>query len=99
MKSIELEVQVFEDGILGAKTRTDLPSGRYRAVIVVGEYTSVPSASHTDDHLPLAEYLDKARREHIARALARCGGNRSHAARELGVDPRTVFRFVAEQED
>lgn len=97
MKTIEIEVQVFEDGILSAKAKTDLPAGRYPAVLVVGDRQPEPVASDADERLPLAEYVEKARRQHIARALARCGGNRSHAARELGVDPRTVFRFVAEE--
>ncbi len=69
-------------------------------MLVIGpQLVRPPPAEPTpDDALPLAEFVDRARREHIRRALARCDGNRSRAARELGVDARTVFRFVADED-
>lgn len=44
--------------------------------------------------VPLDEALDAFRRKYIFEALERCGGNRTRAARALGVDPRTVFRYL-----
>lgn len=43
---------------------------------------------------PLDTALDAFRRRYILDAIARCKGNRTHAARMLGVDPRTVFRYL-----
>lgn len=36
--------------------------------------------------------------EHLAirQALAKCGGNRTHAARELGISLRSLLRKIAE---
>jgi DNA-binding NtrC family response regulator len=35
--------------------------------------------------------LDEVERRHILKVLQRCGGNRSRAARVLGVDPKTLY--------
>jgi DNA-binding NtrC family response regulator len=43
---------------------------------------------------PLSAAVDRFRRAYIQRALERCGGNRTRAANCLGVDPRTVFRYL-----
>ncbi len=48
----------------------------------------------TDQVLPLAEAREAFQRAYIIRAVQRNGGNRSRAARELGIDPRTVFRYL-----
>ena len=39
----------------------------------------------------LREWLDLAEAWHIARVLERCGGNRTAAARELGIGRRTLY--------
>jgi len=100
LRSLPVDAHVLDDGMLGVKTRVDLPPGTYPSILVVGPAASVeaPVGPHPDELLPLAEFVESARRAHIHRALARCGGNRSRAARELDVDPRTVFRFIAEEE-
>jgi transcriptional regulator with GAF, ATPase, and Fis domain len=51
-------------------------------------------AEDLEDILPLAEALERFRRRYIDEALERNGGNRTKTARELGVDPRTVFRHL-----
>ncbi len=43
----------------------------------------------------LAGTLDEVVYEHVARTLERCGGNRSEAARELGIDRSTLYRMLA----
>lgn len=45
----------------------------------------------------LREALAQTRRETIINALLEARNNRTHAAELLGVDARTVFRFVAEE--
>jgi transcriptional regulator with GAF, ATPase, and Fis domain len=48
--------------------------------------------------LPLADAKEKFQREYINEVLALNGGNRTKTARDLGVDPRTIFRHL-EKED
>ncbi len=48
--------------------------------------------------VPLSQAVADFKRRHILETLERFGGNRSKTARALGVDPRTVFRIL-EQED
>jgi transcriptional regulator with GAF, ATPase, and Fis domain len=44
--------------------------------------------------LPLAEARDLWQRDYINRVLALNSGNRTKTARDLGVDPRTIFRHL-----
>ena len=44
--------------------------------------------------LPLAEAREEFTRRYVLEALERNGGNRTQTARDLGVDPRTVFRYL-----
>lgn len=46
----------------------------------------------TFDLEPLADAVDRFRREYVRRALERLGGNRTRTAKALGIDARTVFR-------
>ncbi len=48
--------------------------------------------------LSLARAREEFQTRYIEQILERNGGNRTRAARELGVDPRTVFRFLEKQE-
>jgi len=48
--------------------------------------------------LPLSEAKDKFQRDYINEVLALNNGNRTKTARDLGVDPRTIFRHL-EKED
>jgi DNA-binding NtrC family response regulator len=48
--------------------------------------------------LSLADARDKWQRDYINEVLALNGGNRTKTARDLGVDPRTIFRHL-EKED
>lgn len=54
---------------------------------------------HSGILIPLKEAVKKFRREYILEALERCGNNRSQTARALDVDPRTIFRFLAAEDD
>jgi transcriptional regulator with GAF, ATPase, and Fis domain len=57
----------------------------------------------TGDVLPqiltLAEAKDKFQRDYINEVLALNNGNRTKTARDLGVDPRTVFRHLEKESD
>ncbi len=49
--------------------------------------------------LPLAEAREEFSRRYILEVLERNGGNRTKTAKELGVDPRTVFRYLEREPD
>jgi transcriptional regulator with GAF, ATPase, and Fis domain len=48
--------------------------------------------------LPLADAKEKFQRDYINEILALNDGNRTKTARDLGVDPRTVFRHLEKEE-
>jgi transcriptional regulator with PAS, ATPase and Fis domain len=50
------------------------------------------------DILPLAEARDRWQRAYINEVLSLNGGNRTKTARDLGVDPRTIFRHLEKEE-
>jgi transcriptional regulator with PAS, ATPase and Fis domain len=52
------------------------------------------AASDLQPTVQLQEAKDRFERNYINEALARNGGNRTQTARELGVDPRTIFRHL-----
>jgi DNA-binding NtrC family response regulator len=48
--------------------------------------------------LPLAQAKEEFQRKYVLEVLERNGGNRTQTAKDLGVDPRTIFRYL-EKED
>jgi transcriptional regulator with GAF, ATPase, and Fis domain len=44
--------------------------------------------------LPLAEAKERFQREYVLEVLARNNGNRTKTAKDLDVDPRTIFRYL-----
>ncbi|HJZ86777.1 MAG TPA: sigma 54-interacting transcriptional regulator [Polyangia bacterium] len=52
------------------------------------------SGEETPQILPLADAREKWQREYINYVLELNGGNRTKTARDLGVDPRTIFRHL-----
>jgi transcriptional regulator with GAF, ATPase, and Fis domain len=58
-----------------------------------------PEGAKVDDQLimPLVDAREAWQREYINRALALNGGNRTKTARDLGVDPRTIFRHLEKE--
>lgn len=73
---------------------------RVRKAIVMGEGPEIEAedmglhTEHIEDVVPLAEAKERFQREYIQRILERNGGNRTRTAKELGVDPRTIFRHL-----
>ena len=49
--------------------------------------------------LPLSEARDQWQRAYINKILALNGGNRTKTARDLGVDPRTIFRHLEKEKE
>ena len=49
--------------------------------------------------LPLSDAKDKFQREYINEVLALNNGNRTKTARDLGVDPRTIFRHLEKEDE
>jgi transcriptional regulator with GAF, ATPase, and Fis domain len=49
--------------------------------------------------LPLAQAKEEYQRRYINEVLARNNGNRTKTARDLGVDPRTIFRHLEREEE
>ncbi len=50
-----------------------------------------------DEVIPLSEARDMWQRRYINRILALNNGNRTKTARDLGVDPRTIFRHLEKE--
>lgn len=100
---VRAPAKVFEDGVLGIKLGTDLAPGEYEAVVVLhpkGPALTNPEISTDDEPIePMDRFLDRMRREHLQAALSRAGGNRTQAAKLLGVDARTVFRLLGKEEE
>jgi transcriptional regulator with PAS, ATPase and Fis domain len=57
----------------------------------------LPAEDAEQDIIPLASAIERFRLQYIQNALERNAGNRTKTARELGVDPRTIFRHLEEQ--
>lgn len=49
--------------------------------------------------LPLAEAKEQFQADYIREVLERNNGNRTQTARDLGVDPRTIFRYLEKESD
>jgi len=56
------------------------------------------NTTEEDVIVPLSEARENWQREYINRVLALNGGNRTKTARDLGVDPRTIFRHLEKSE-
>lgn len=49
--------------------------------------------------LPLAQAREEFQRKYILQVLRKNGGNRTKTAKDLGVDPRTIFRYLENIKD
>ena len=70
-----------------------------RRAVVLGEGPTIdPSHLSFGEALvvqPLTDAVEAYRMEYVAKVLNHFDGNRTQAARALGVDPRTMFRYLA----
>jgi transcriptional regulator with GAF, ATPase, and Fis domain len=53
----------------------------------------------TEPLLPLERAKEEFQRKYVLSALERNNGNRTQTARDLGVDPRTIFRYLERGKD
>ena len=47
--------------------------------------------------LPLEKAKEEFQRKYVLEVLERNNGNRTQTARDLGVDPRTIFRYLEKE--
>jgi DNA-binding NtrC family response regulator len=66
---------------------------------LIGEDDLDLSADARRAIVPLSQAREEFTRRYILEVLERNGGNRTRAARDLGVDPRTVFRYLERDPD
>jgi len=71
---------------------------RYGTSSVVGAYSHKLGRDAAVKILPLADAKERFQREYINEVLALNNGNRTKTARDLGVDPRTIFRHLEKEE-
>jgi DNA-binding NtrC family response regulator len=55
-------------------------------------------ADARDSTLPLSDAIEDFRNRYISEILERNGGNRTKTAKDLDVDPRTIFRHLEKLE-
>jgi DNA-binding NtrC family response regulator len=65
---------------------------------VPGTASATPVPAAGEDLRPLAEQVADLERRAIARALADCGGNRSAAAKRLGISRASLYDRLASLE-
>jgi hypothetical protein len=49
--------------------------------------------------VPLEKAKEDFQRQYVLEMLERNNGNRTQTARDLGVDPRTIFRYLEKEQD
>ncbi|MBL9003177.1 MAG: sigma 54-interacting transcriptional regulator [Myxococcales bacterium] len=59
---------------------------------------SVKAVAAAEPIVPLAEAKERFARNYVLEVLAQNGGNRAKTARDLDVDPRTIFRFLEREQ-
>jgi transcriptional regulator with GAF, ATPase, and Fis domain len=105
------KVKGFTPGALQAMRKYDWPGNirqlenRIKKAIVLCDKTLVgpedldlfPEALKAV--APLAEAREEFQRRYILEVLERNNGNRTKTARDLGVDPRTIFRYLEREPD
>jgi len=57
------------------------------------------TAEMIDSVVPLSKAKENFQRQYINEVLARNSGNRTKTARDLGVDPRTIFRHLEKEDE
>ena len=105
------KVKGFTPRALDAMRAYDWPGNvrqlenRIKKAIVLADKTLVGAedleltADSVRPVMPLVEAREEFSRRYILEVLERNGGNRTKTAKELGVDPRTVFRYLEREPD
>jgi transcriptional regulator with GAF, ATPase, and Fis domain len=75
---------------------------RKAVVLCDGEYIGPDDLDISEDDikvLPLADAKEQFQRDYVQRVLTMNKGNRTRAAHDLGVDPRTIFRYLEKERE
>jgi DNA-binding NtrC family response regulator len=81
---------------------SELESVMRRAVVLADSDIIEPSDLGFAEKLvvePLNDAVERFRMAYVSKVLAHFNGNRTQAARALGVDARTIFRYLAKTKD
>ena len=65
--------------------------------LLVGRGSRSRSRGPSSRILPLEKAKEEFQRNYVLEVLERNNGNRTQTARELGVDPRTIFRYLEKE--
>ena len=107
----DAKVNGFTPKALEAMRNYDWPGNvrqlenRIKKAIVLADKTLIGSddldlgAGQQRAVVPLTQAREDFTRSYILEVLERNGGNRTRTARDLGVDPRTVFRYLEREPD
>jgi transcriptional regulator with GAF, ATPase, and Fis domain len=110
-KEYDSKVKGFTPGALAAMKKYDWPGNirqlenRIKKALVLADKTLIgpedldlfPEALQPVQ--PLTEAREEFTRRYILEVLERNNGNRTKTARDLGVDPRTIFRYLEREPD
>ncbi|MBX3251370.1 MAG: sigma 54-interacting transcriptional regulator [Myxococcales bacterium] len=113
-KEYDSKVKGFTPGALTAMRNYEWPGNirqlenRIKKALVLADKTLIgpedldlsPASEPSGDAIvPLTEAREEFTRRYILEILERNGGNRTQTARDLGVDPRTIFRYLEREPD
>ena len=99
-------VKGFTPGAITAIKRYDWPGNvrqlenRLKKALVLCDRTLLSEddldlgRAETSPILPLERAKEEWQRDYVMKVLEKNGGNRTQTARDLGVDPRTIFRYL-----
>lgn len=110
IKQYEAEVQGFSKEGLNVLRTYDWPGNvrelenklRKAVVLTEGSLVGPDDLGISEDQtrvLPLADAKEAFQKDYVARVLEMNRGNRTQTARDLGVDPRTIFRYLEKERD
>ncbi len=110
IKQYEAEVQGFSKDGLNALRLYNWPGNvrelenklRKAVVLTEGPFVGPEELGISEDEirvLPLADAKERFQKDYVARVLDMNRGNRTQTARDLGVDPRTIFRYLEKERD
>jgi transcriptional regulator with GAF, ATPase, and Fis domain len=110
VKQYEAEVQGFSKDGLTALRSYDWPGNvrelenklRKAVVLTEGSLVGPEDLGISEEQtrvLPLADAKEAFQKDYVARVLEMNRGNRTQTARDLGVDPRTIFRYLEKERD
>jgi transcriptional regulator with GAF, ATPase, and Fis domain len=111
VKEFAVNVKGFTPHAVAAMKRYDWPGNvrqlenRLKKAVVLCDRSLIGpedldlSAEALQPVVPLGEAREEFTRRYILEVLERNGGNRTKTARDLGVDPRTIFRYLEREPD